>query len=464
MTGGGDQDWRGGRSRRGPDTQEEARPSWKKSRHTVAAAGRRRFRARILIPILLLSLLVAVAIYIWRGAQYVHTHFVVLDLITGSMDFDAAAVPLFPENPVERFSTRRVTQSRLPTLAFYESAPGADIDKAHAVVLYLQTLVLPGADGELRCLIRNSTPDLDADSRYEPLQKLRAAVTAFHEQNPQSGIVLLIDTPELNAEWRLGYVRSAILQELEEWTSQIPRLVVIAACPDDQSIASCGPGASGTTAFGHFASRGFSRLADTDKNNELSVIEYCQYVVQQTNEWVTRHRDQSGQIVQVLPAMDHIRQESSGLNIVLMKDLPEADSSVAFAADTVFQTDLARHWQLRDELHRIHAYRWNPMLWRAATEQLQRSETAFINGHSENSGFARSGGRRLIGRDLRSYLPVSLYERYFPLRFLRLYQRYRRSHGRRPALPWRADEHDGDRRPDCMRPFFRRHHGKNRHA
>ena len=89
MTSDGSQDWRGGRAPRKSGRQEEAQPSWKQSRN-APAARKRKFgsKLRVALVLIFLAALVGTTIYLFRPERQYRTHFVVMNLLQDSADFD----------------------------------------------------------------------------------------------------------------------------------------------------------------------------------------------------------------------------------------------------------------------------------------------------------------------------------------------------------------------------------------
>ncbi len=403
MTSGSDQGWRGGKSRRGREKEEQAQPTWKKSRSSQATGGRRKSRFRLLGPVVALTMLVALTIYMYWAAQQVRTHFLVMDLLAGSADFDPAATPdlSFAATAAEyNRSAVRISQSPLNTLDLARAPEGDAAEafkKADVIVIYLQTVFLPDADGGFRCLIRNSTPGLDFDdSQYEPLQKLSESLTAFRQQHPAKNFLLLVDIPPLANEWRLGYVRSTVFEQLRSWTESLGQLVVMVGAADTESGHTFGPGSGGTTVFGKFVGAGFSQLADADGNGLLQVSEFCDFVATHTDDWVKNNRNQAGQKVQILPDPLSLKGPENPLNFVVMKNLPAGSLSVASGTDPEFLARLEEQWKLREDLYERCAWRWNPLLWNAASDYLYKSEFAWLNGHSQNAEQSLTRGTELL--------------------------------------------------------------------
>ena len=395
MTSEGSRDWRGGRSPRRSQKklEEQAVPVWKSGRHHAAGTGKGFARSgrRIIVPIALLALLVGIAIALWAPWRRLHTQFITFDLLAESAHFDAAAPPVFPGDFMSVFSRRQVSSVSLASLGSFAAegsgaaggaATGqAQTSQAHVVVMYLQTVVLPGPGGRHLCLVRNSTPDVD-EAGYEDLATLRSRLIEFRKAYPTTQLLLLFDAPPLNSAWRVGYLYSHALSQLATWVQQdeLQGLVVIASAGDGEQSAVAMSGTEGRTVFGHFASTGFSQLADRDGNTELTVAEYADYVASRTAQWVTENRDVRGQQVRILPPLEEIRKAEGRHNFVLMKDVPAGTDAIAASADASLLEPFGKLWLLRDSLHQRHGYGWDPVTWQVATQQLRRAETALLDG------------------------------------------------------------------------------------
>ena len=397
MTSSGGQDWRGGRVPRNSERSEEAAPSWKQSPHSPAARGRTkglRPKLRIAVAILFLIALVVAVIATWDPAQKHRTHFVVLNLMDGAGPFDTAAALTLPEGIETATSTRIVTLCHLPILALNSKSPAdqSNLDAAHTVVINLQTTFVPGPNGEFRCLISNSTPNLDKADQFAELATLKSELDALWKIDPSKHVLLLVDSPPTSWEWRTGCLHSSLVDEFEKWTTASKNLVVLLSSPSNGLSEPGTTGTNGKSIFGHFASIGFSNLADQNLDQKLTVAEFCKYVTDHTDGWVRDHRNVDGQAVTVLP-LDSLskgdRDFTVFTDLVQLPDTAEqigGKSSADFTAADL--TAIKNQWMLRQSLQLRGGPRWNPLLWKSATDDLVRAEKAFLSGQGKKARLA----------------------------------------------------------------------------
>ena len=370
--------WRGGRKSQRETAQETAAtPSWKRSRRQPTVGRKSLRKSRLVIPVLLLTLLVAIGIYIGIRKTPLHTHFIILTLLGDSEHFDAAAAPEFniPESD-EVFPVR--TSSRQSAKSFDDivDKPGKDLDDADVVVIYLQTQIVAGADGDFYCLTKNTSPDLSPPSQYERLSALKEQLKKLCDGS-KANVILIVDRPTTVQDQRLGDLGADFVTELLDWPNdeELSELVVMVSAATGQHSA---PG-HGRTAFGQAVMRGFSKLAAGD-DAELKISEFCQFVEQKTDHWVRHHRHPGGQNVQIAP---RIEQGSAG-DFTLMKNVVFAAPSVA-SPETMdgrtAQEKITQLWRDRDTLDEKLAWRWHPLLWQSATEYLVRGQKALLDGN-----------------------------------------------------------------------------------
>ena len=395
MTSEGNQDWRGGRAPRNSGRQEEAQPSWKQSRN-APAARKRKFGSKLMLLMVLtfLAVLVGTLIWVFRPERQHRTHFVVMNLLQDSAELDAATAVRIDDSltavSASRLVSRSIEQS-LKLSELSEPGPSSELLRAHTVVISLQTTIVPGSNGDFQCLVKNSTPDLDDENAWVPLRALRDEITLLQKEHGPKHILLIVDTPPSNAEWRTGYLTTDVRSELESWTTTIEGLAVLLSCSGEQTSEYSVAGSDGQTVFAHFVSCGLSSLADSDgnKDGDLSAAEFCSYVADRTDRWVKQHRNAAGQIVVVLPPVEKLRELEKFL---VMRDVPiraATDEVISAGVSSQIQSELGKLWGDREELASRGGSRWNPLGWTAATDALHRAETATLHGQNENAARAR---------------------------------------------------------------------------
>lgn len=395
MSGGGSRDWRGGRRRREKSQQvgETSVPAWKQSRQPrPQAPSRRRVPARVILPSLALVILVVLAISMWLIPKPHYTHVNVFNPLTDSETFSAAATPEFPETPEGLFPLRRMTRrdQRDFALTNVTDSDAADdatrpvLDERHTVVLYLQTALLPDPQsGEYRCLIRNSDADLDQANKYEDLTRLKNRLAQFREQNPRCGLLLLLDQPPVDAASRLGWTPSAVVETVASWPEDIANLVVVSASGDGEVSHFAGMGSGGRTAFGHFVSESLTQSADADNDGQITVVEFCDHLVRETQSWVHEHRQTSGSRVVVSPPPDDLNRDDRLQNFVVIKAPPEPVAPLTHDANTELLGTIGELAARQDRLREQLGWRWNPLAWRCADEALRRAEREVLRGQND---------------------------------------------------------------------------------
>ncbi len=385
MTSGDNRDWRGGRAPRNAPRSEKAVPTWKQSRSTSSSSSapssgswKRKFRIALLSGFLLA--LVAAAIYFFRPVQSLTTHFVLLNLKHESINFDAAAEFELPPDYRKNTYRRVVTLADSTSLRFLESGDKksqTDLNNAQVVIIYLQTTFIAAPDGKLRCLLRNSSPNLKTDE-YINLETLKDEITLAAKKHPKKHWLLLVDQIPPGLEWRTGFLPCDVNQEFESWSTDIPELAVVLSSGVSDGSEPGTPGTGGRSVFSYFASLGLSRLATQDPNGDLTKSEFCRYVSERTNTWVRTHRKSAGQKVIVFPAGDE-------RNFVIMRDavaLPPVSEDIALTGtqDAELSKQCKGLWDLRESLKVKGGAIWSPVIWRAATEELKRAERAMLHG------------------------------------------------------------------------------------
>lgn len=387
MTSGGGQDWRGGRAPRNSGRQEDAAPSWKQSRHSPGAHVRLKGfwpKLRIGLAVLLLIALVATVIATMDPAEQYRTHFVVLNLMDRSRNFDAAAALTLPERIEQESTTRVVTQCHPDTLALVSTGKSdkQNLEKADTVIVVLQTSFVPAPNGEFWCLIGNSTPNLDDPSQFAVLGSLKSQLESLWKSDPDKNVLLLVDTPPTNFEWRTGCLHASLIEKFKRWTEEHKRLVVMIGSPSNGTSEPGIAGSAGESVFSHFASVGLSTLANENPGPELTTTEYCRYVAEQTDSWVREHRNVAGQAVTVLPAIDALSKERPDFNVVTDLIRREPTQEALVSESPVDLSAIGTLWSRRESLQMRGGKLWNPLLWRSASDELLRAENASLHGQN----------------------------------------------------------------------------------
>lgn len=392
MTGRSKDNWKGGRAKRSSERATQSatttEKSWKKSKRTVAAAKTNR-RPWLKIAFALISILILVAsgIWIFRPVEHVHTHFVILNLLNDpsteagrSEFFDPTKTPDPPEIKGSRRPLGVVTSSRRSSSLQFTNDSNDDLNKAHVVVVYLQTQLVTDGNGIVRCLNKTSTPDLQ-DNQSQALSELKQQLSQLAEQGKR--ILLLVDEVESLNSWRLGDFQRDATALVSAWPEDKVfqnRLVVMTAYSHAQFRVSAPGTSDGSTLFGSVVSKGMSLLADAGNSNEnakkLDVVEFCEYVLKEMKR-ETRHLGFEGtQDVVVNPAPDKLKQSKQ--NFVLLGELPAAPTPATPGTGTA-TPKLFDLWEKRETLNDKMAWRWRPLMWQQSTEFLLRAQQAALN-------------------------------------------------------------------------------------
>lgn len=404
MTAGDDGDWRGGRSPRSTPRSEKAVPSWKQSRATggssakLSSGGWKR-RLLILMVSATLVALVALAIYLYWPARALRTHFVLLNLRAASTDFDTASAFELPPELADRSKNndrREVTHAAPESLGLLQ--PGdkhsqTNLNNAHVVVIYLQTTLVAAPNGTFRCLLRNSTPNLNTNE-YADLQILRDAIKETAKHNPAKKWLLLVDQISPGQEWRTGFLPADLKQEFEKWTSDIPQLAVVLSSSVTDGSEPGTPGTNGRSAFSYYAALGLSRLATKDPKGDITSSEFSRFVRDKTHSWVQNHRNAAGQSVSTFPS-------GNPRNFFILQSAPApsvAEDIIVAGMQDSRLAECADLWNRRESLRRKGGVIWAPADWRAATDELKRAERFMLHGLDKEAGESLDLAKKSFGK------------------------------------------------------------------
>lgn len=391
MTGRSKDNWKGGRrAKRTTQTAAQrettAEKSWKRSKRPAAAKTSSRPWLKIVFTIVSMIILVASAIWIFQPVGLVHTHFVMLDLLnapstqTGRSEFfDPTKIPDPPEITTSRRPLGKLTSSHSPSLQFANESK-EDLNKAHVVIVYLQTQLVTDGNGVIRCLTKTSTPDLQ-DNQSQALSELKHELAALAEKSKH--VLLIVDEVEGFNSWRLGDFQRDATVEVSAWPEDEifeNRLVVMTGYSHSQFRVSAPGTSGGGTFFSSIVSKGMSRLADTGNSNDnaknLDVIEFCEFVMQESNRQYRNLGFPGGQDVIVSPSPDKLKDSKQ--NFVLLGELPTAPAKTTPSAEAA-NPQLADLWGKLETLNDKMAWRWRPMLWQQSSEFLLRTQQASLN-------------------------------------------------------------------------------------
>lgn len=280
-----------------------------------------------------------------------------------------------------------MTQSHPKTLALNsaDSVDRTNLNASQTVVIWLQTTFVSGPNGDFLCLIRNSTPNLDDSSQYVPLATLKSQLEELSRKNANASFLLLVDATPTNSEWRAGCLHSSLVQEFEQWTTDLKKLVVVLSSPLNGQSTLGQPGSDGKSIFGHFASVGLSTLADRDPDQKLSTSEFCTWVAEQTDKWVREHRNVAGQAVTVLPTLKELSNGARAFTVVAdLVPLQPADAMPRRKSNVDFSS-IEKLWTRRESQLARGGYLWDPLLWNSVTDDLMRLEREFLCGKTKSA-------------------------------------------------------------------------------
>jgi len=335
-----------------------------------------------------MAFMVCFAWWIFRPVDALHTHFVVLDLLSDSKHgtansqyFDTVTPPGIPSLIESKRPLAHISSSRKETLKFI-SEDDASLTAAQIVVVYLQTTIVMAKNGDLRCLVKNSTPDLNEPEQSESLTVLKEQLAELTGKKKR--VLLIIDELETFSAWRLGDFESDVSAQVLKWPAEEKfenQLIVMTSFSDGGNSAPRSIGAEGRTAFGEIVTQGLTSSAYSDDVKRLDVAEFCEHVVNETNAWERRHRHGDWQRVSVGPKPEQIRKV--GHNFVLLGEMSPTLKSRERETSTAAAT-LERLWEKRERLDRKLAWRWRPMLWQTSTEYLLRVQKAVLEGQGSS--------------------------------------------------------------------------------
>ena len=388
------QDWRGGQAPRGGGRQEESLPKWRQARGS-AARRTKGFRPslRMVGGVAFLIALVGLVIWFMRPATPVHTHFVVMNLLNDARDFDVSAGFEVPEPLTVNSGIRTVTISQPETLTLTTQDAVADdgLKRANCVVIFLQSVFVPAADGDFRCLIRNSTPALADDNQWVLLSELRKQLSDLTATKPNVSLLLMVESLSTPSEWRMGQVDVSPDPAFEQWTVEISQLTVVRV--SGNRLSGVRPV---QTPFARLAAAGFSSLANADANTQLTIGEFCQFISAEFPMWanVNSLTDVS---LKIFPQPGKSAESQTGT--ILFSDIipgSMALTGMVLAPQQEFR-NLEALWNRCEVLRSRGAELWFPAQWTAVTERLKRTETALLSGMTEKAQRQES----LCERDLK---------------------------------------------------------------
>ncbi|MCA9062200.1 MAG: hypothetical protein KDA96_04055, partial [Planctomycetaceae bacterium] len=411
------QGWRGNReTRRGNQPDQAAAPGWKQSRRRATAAGHPGVPwMRILGALLVLLLFVGIAVFVFRDPPRQITLIEVLEAYSLPSESPPGREPrpagiarpprfLF-ENTLVQATGANVNRSlkdisnwegELATLA--ESGGFRSVDDV-TVILYLQTGFVPGDGGSLVMLNGYpGSPDVN-DNEFRRLDELKAAIHDFCRSRDRGHVLLLVDTPPMDSPLRFGQVGATAVEEMLRWPEEesLDRLAVIAAASDQQCSWPAAMGAGGRTAFACFAGSGLTAVADTDRDQQVDLLEFAQFVKQRTEAWVAANRGPGLQTVLISPPLESLNGDRNARNFVLVKDpMAEVPVRIDSSVDEALEARLLAAWKLRDALRQQRAGLWDPAPSLIAADRLRRTELAYLAGDFQAADVHLSSAERLL--------------------------------------------------------------------
>lgn len=396
MSGRSKDNWRGGKkTERSVEREAAGKPSWKQG--TTKRHGKRRTRrwAKLAAVTCLIGLFVGLGIWLYNPEEPLHTHFVMLDLLTDSTSggpsselFDPSTAVSFPEPADSDRPFAKFTSSASASLKFVNDESRAQIHAAHVVIVWLQSHLVCGPDGSCRCLTRDSTPDMNDDSTFEESAVLRDEILQLIKLNKR--VVLIVDESSSHTRWREGDFEPHTICHFLKWPEHSEfqdRLVVVTARARESRRTV--PHHAGVSGVGAMIQVALSEAADDDKNmydtaKNLSLVEFCSHLHEAANRLAAIHGLSADFSIQMSPSLKTIKTEPDR-NFVLLGDLPAAPSQPEVPKYSA-QSQLAGLWERRDTLNQQLAWRWNPVLWTSSTELLLRAQDAMLNGHDQLAG------------------------------------------------------------------------------
>jgi hypothetical protein len=413
MTDSGNTDWRGRRTKPSEPTSVDGLvPDWKQRKQTTPIPVRKSsLIKRLIVPIAILTVLVAGGIRMYIVALRQRTHFVVTELLSVSKpsdqrNFDTTRLPEFPARGWGSEGLQYTSISEKLT-SRNEKREKEKIGSHDVVILYVQALLSPATQNdagnelvqetEPQFLIETNSPDLNAENTFG-LSRLKELVDQLRQQC-KTGLLLILDFPDHPTTWRLGLPRAAVsgnlLKQIEAWTAEPApderKLVALVACGAGQISTGASIESFGRTAFAEAVTRGFSTDADVHpQDGQLTVAEFAEFVDRETGRLVAGlNRDGTQQVRCFSRGKVQGKNEKETGDFILLKELtapldrPQVTSVSPSATDML--SKLSNVSSKRDLLQSRLAFRWNPLAWSAAWEYLWRAEQLYLNGNFEEA-------------------------------------------------------------------------------
>jgi hypothetical protein len=292
----------------------------------------------------------------------------------------------FAPNDAAAFEATFHDTARLsPRLADSPSAASKTISSgADVAIIYVTALSGRNANG---LFLYSSDADPDESDSLVPLERLRDQLAAMPAKQKK---LLILDMGGGPVDWRWGqFTRTA--NALGTGDAPLgPEWQALLAVPRTAVLTATGPGepswqdpAAAQTVFGEYLARGLAGDADRNNDRRVELRELYDYLLMQTQHWVTQNRDSRGQHPQLLVAST---DREAMLSAVLSTAKPKSARGTPTAAPPLSResrAELEKLWDARDEFERQGCAQWHPLARRQLFEHLRRAEQWWLAGQPE---------------------------------------------------------------------------------
>lgn len=363
-----DRNWRGGRkSSAGPPAQPSGGgPSRNWRSENKATTGRKQTSnkrlPRLIAAGLFLAILIVAAILLWNPEGRVASYFYTFNQVTGLKGQTYGTVLQLPDNAAtanywtigRHFANTLTGEPKFPAEQTHRSG------KSNVVIVYYR-------------------PIDSSDPALSPAAGFRTLKDELNNLSADVYKLLIVDINSADPDWRQGFFGQLAPDDLSQWPASIQNLaVIVSGDQGEQSFSSDLPDWGGTI-FERFVEQGFSNAADTNSDQQLTLLEFYDFVATKTTDWVSNYRRGSGQHVQIFPDRKELVSAENTLDFVLMKSLPDPPRRDPQASQfATLQSEISSSWERLAALPRYGiAF---PVRSRAVVSHLHAAEFTLQNG------------------------------------------------------------------------------------
>lgn len=252
----------------------------------------------------------------------------------------------------------------------------ADVPE-RSVVLYF---TLHGATDESGPFLFTADVDGAGDAKHR--LRLTTVLDRLAKLPPQKQKVLLLDSTQMMANWRLGVLANnfaAQLKEIEPRILAVPNLVVLCASDEGQRSWVCDEWRR--TIYSHYVIEGLKGAAsDMENDGRINAWELHRFVQANVSGWVQANRAAS-QTPLLLPAGEEGRRRASRIDLAVARRNYQPPSPHA-VPEFQMPADLAQAWQRHQHLAQQSPppAAYTPQIWRIYQDTLLRYEQLVLAG------------------------------------------------------------------------------------